>query len=127
MDDPNVLEQFLSSVSPKGLDQLKGLEIKRLCSFLEEELPALLVKFPQWFITHPSHTRKFLDLCQWTIEKGIKPYQMAEYARRLRCILAVAEAKRLNLHTAHHELLLAAGIENERAERNLSIGLRQLG
>ena len=41
---------------------------------------------------------------------------MAEYARRLRCILAVAEAKRLNLHSAQHELLLAAGMENEKAE-----------
>ncbi|MEW6237238.1 MAG: S16 family serine protease, partial [Candidatus Omnitrophota bacterium] len=116
MEESYDLERFFSMITLDQLDQLKGQEIKEICAFLEEDLPVLLKKFPLRLVAHPRLARKCLTLCQWAMDKGFRQYQMAGCALHLRCILSVAEAKRLNLQSAQHELLLAAGMENEKAE-----------
>ncbi len=118
MDDLQSVEQFFATISTNRLDQLKGPEFHRVHVFLDDELPVLLKNSPHWLVAHPRYARKCLELCQWARGRGFERYRMVEYALHLRCILAVAEARRLNLQSAQHEILLAAGMEDDRADKS---------
>ena len=118
MQIPVAVEQFFTRFSSTPLHSATGPdEFKTISAFLEKELPRALAHCAQWFVAHPLETRKALEMCRWAIDQGFQTHRMTEYIRHLLCILAVAEARRLNLHRAQHALLLAAGKDEREAEQ----------